>query len=82
MEVLGHSSSTSSVSFRNKKKEVRRLFDGVLEVIQEVPRVLKEDPGVFGPVVKSLLRIPRCTEEAVEVPEEVQVLQTVTKEDL
>lgn len=78
MEVLGHSSSTSSVSFRNKKKEV----DGVLEVIQEVPRVLKEDPGVFGQVVKSLLRIPRCTEEAVEVPEEVQVLQTVTKEDL
>lgn len=82
MEVLGHSSSTSSVSFRNKKKEVQRLFDGVLEVIQEVPRVLKEDPGVFGQVVKSLLRIPRCTEEAVEVPEEVQVLQTVTKEDL
>lgn len=37
---------------------------------------------MFGPVVKSLLRIPRCTEEAVEVPEEVQVLQTVTKEDL
>lgn len=37
---------------------------------------------MFGQVVKSLLRIPRCTEEAVEVPEEVQVLQMVTKEDL
>lgn len=37
---------------------------------------------MFGQVVKSLLRIPRCIKEAVEVPEEVQVLQMVTKEDL